>query len=829
VSGAPRDKGEGNPGIGDILSYAAWNQALFTTYMLSLGYFESEVLRSLLRTGCTDIQVVVDAEGYRASLLERRSARVGLEYRLIPAALPHGVFHAKCIYLAGDDEDLLLIGSGNVTFGGHGRNAEVFEALRSNEVPGAFEEFARFLGSLGARNDILFARKEWIHDFAERAMQAARRSGVTARDTDVRLVHSLDSPVDRQLPDLLAHYGSCTRGTVMSPYHDPDGFSVRRLLAAVNVPRGRVAVTGDTTSPFPFAVAANWERPVEPVRLRAPEKRFVHAKWYEFETAAGRVLLTGSINATRKALTTTDNVELGVLRLPNANEKTPEWEPAAIPAFAAQKQMPSGLGRHEIVYASFHRTEPDRLHGHLITLQPVAAVWGGRLVDADGDALAFTVDVSENGQFALQDQGLEAFSQRSAVQMILTNGDRQARGWVQNDMLLGTGARRRLTAGALSRLIRREASDDDIQALLDYLSIKAEEHLGLFNRPIAEERSAADDGGGGNNKTVSIRIEELAPIDDFHDLGAISGEAGPAHMDQFHAVMERLRRVLLGHGQDRRLSHYGSHDSTQSEDATEAENGRTPDDIAYALGLIEFERQLGQMIELAAGRPEVRNGLLSILLEVSMAMRIHRLDDKEGAHEFLNTWFFKACRLGRMDTQRMTSLQQHVSTTAATLYILARHPDRRSLLASDLHDALETFHHGPVDREWAHRTLISDPQAGFAAALIGEIGESELADALNEILATRTRRQQLEDALSKVECGGPVPVELDVFQTPLGKRLLKALQRVHPERSVKRAPPDFCACAFDYYAFAFQEAAQFRRERIGYCIQCQRFTVNTTP
>ncbi len=50
--------------------------------------------------------------------------RVGQEYRLIPVALPDGVFHAKCLYLAGDEGDLLLVGSGNVTFGGHGRNTE---------------------------------------------------------------------------------------------------------------------------------------------------------------------------------------------------------------------------------------------------------------------------------------------------------------------------------------------------------------------------------------------------------------------------------------------------------------------------------------------------------------------------------------------------------------------------------------------------------------------------------------------------------------------------------------------------------------------------------
>src|SRR4051794_12110809 len=100
--------------IAEFLAAASWKHALFTTYALSLSYFESEVLRPLFRIGCDDIWLIADAEGYKASLLERRAMRVGQEYRLIPAALPDGLLHAKSIYLSNDHEDLLLVGSGNV-------------------------------------------------------------------------------------------------------------------------------------------------------------------------------------------------------------------------------------------------------------------------------------------------------------------------------------------------------------------------------------------------------------------------------------------------------------------------------------------------------------------------------------------------------------------------------------------------------------------------------------------------------------------------------------------------------------------------------------------
>ena len=167
------------PPIGDLLSRSAWRHALFTTYALSLSFFESEVLRPLLFGGCDDIWLIADAEGYRASLMERRSMRVGQEYRLVPAALPKGVFHAKSIYLSGDDDDLLIVGSGNVTFAGHGRNnIENFEALVPEQHATAYSDFADFLESVGSRPDIKIARTEWIDEFAARARSAAQRGGM---------------------------------------------------------------------------------------------------------------------------------------------------------------------------------------------------------------------------------------------------------------------------------------------------------------------------------------------------------------------------------------------------------------------------------------------------------------------------------------------------------------------------------------------------------------------------------------------------------------------------------------------------------------------------
>ena len=59
--------------LSDVLSGQRWEKALFTTYSLSLTFFESIVLRALHEVECREMWVVADVEGYRSSLMERGS------------------------------------------------------------------------------------------------------------------------------------------------------------------------------------------------------------------------------------------------------------------------------------------------------------------------------------------------------------------------------------------------------------------------------------------------------------------------------------------------------------------------------------------------------------------------------------------------------------------------------------------------------------------------------------------------------------------------------------------------------------------------------------
>ncbi|UWQ19068.1 hypothetical protein [Jannaschia sp. M317] len=815
------------PTIRDFLEAQQWKHALFTTYALSLSYFESEVLRPLLQAGCDDIWLVADAQGYRASLLERRSMRVGQEYRLVPVGMPNGVFHPKCIYLSSSEQEMLLVGSGNLTFGGHGRNAEVFEALTPDSHATAFQDFADFLLGLGTRSDIQTGLTGWIDEFAARAEEASRRGADDKSTPPIRLLHPLETPIADQLVDTASTRGPCEELKIISPYFDPDGFAIQKLAERTGARKTTVAVTSPKSSPFPFAKAASWTMPITPKAPVLSGQNFVHAKWIEMTTADGTILLTGSVNATRKALATTDNVELGVLRLMDEKTSYLDWVECDAPSFDADVQMPSGLGSSEVVFARFDQRDTRVLKGSILSLQETAGPWTYRLIQADGASISGDVTIKDNGSFEVFDENLDGFSELPALQIVLKRDNREARGWVHNDLLLSIGSRRRLTAGALSRLMRRDGTDDDIQALLDYLSVQADKHLRIFNLPLASDDDE-DVPNDTDEHTVSVRIDDLAPMSGLEPIEGIAIAADSAGHDHFETAMLRLRRMLLGHGRKLALSRLEGADAVVAEDEDSDEHRRTTDDDAYGLGLEDFERSLDQMIKDAADRLEALKGLLVIQLEVGMWMRLHRLDDVDGAREFLGRWFVNASKRGLVNEDSMSALTQHIFTSAAILAAFADISSGTTQLVA-LHDALERFCSGAVDEKLAIGSLLHDPKTGFASTLLPELDTNALEAALTGVLTTRTRRSQLEDALHLAEQGEEIPKDWEVFRSPLGQSLHGKLTKPNWRKQIKRAIPNYQACSHCWCSYPAQELNQFQSQRVGHCVQCKRYSLDIEP
>lgn len=65
--------------LATLIQSGPWERALFTSYVFSSSFFETEILRGLRQSGCQQIHVLVDMKGYRDSL--RRQCGKGIKVR----------------------------------------------------------------------------------------------------------------------------------------------------------------------------------------------------------------------------------------------------------------------------------------------------------------------------------------------------------------------------------------------------------------------------------------------------------------------------------------------------------------------------------------------------------------------------------------------------------------------------------------------------------------------------------------------------------------------------------------------------------------------------
>ena len=146
-----------------------------------------------------------------------------------------------------------------------------------------------------------------------------------------------------------------------------------------------------------------------------------------------------------------------------------------------------------------------------------------------------------------------------------------------------------------------------------------------------------------------------------------------------------------------------------------------------------------------------------------------------------------------------------------------------------LHDALERFYGGKVEPQRVRKVLVADRHVGVAQLIPPEDAGADLDAAIAAVLAQPTRRQQLLDALSLAESGQPIPAGWTIFTGELGQALFAAFQSPQWQKRIRRAPPRYEACAFDYFSFSKQTAVVFKTERVGRCIHCNRFTLRLDP
>jgi hypothetical protein len=326
------------------------------------------VLDALVRQGVTQSLILADVRGIAAVLSEEGVRSAGRAYQVEPVAVAHGCFHPKLVVLTSPTEAHLLIGSGNLTFGGWGSNLECIEHLHVGVSSEALTDTADFLESLAAVDTVRHAAAAGCGEIAGILRKFASGSPQSGR---VRVLHNLTRSIFEQLSEMVADLGGAERLTIASPFFD-GGQATNRLCNELGL--DRVYVHAHHAGIVPGSFGSNWPKQlgaiIEPVSVEvlSGEPRHLHAKVFEVVCRRGRIVLSGSANATMAALDLRRNVELCVARIhadrSTAWSCTPTTPPVQVGPLSETTDVGEGLGVLRAVLLA------DRLTGTVLTPFP---------------------------------------------------------------------------------------------------------------------------------------------------------------------------------------------------------------------------------------------------------------------------------------------------------------------------------------------------------------------------------------------------------------------------------------------------------------------------
>ena len=292
-------------------------------YTLDLAFLERFCIPQARQLGAR-VTVLADAGQSGHAAVDVRFA--GRSYLHGVAALP-GAFHPKLVVLLGDEHVWIALGSGNPTMAGWGHNHELWWVLRGHPATGP--RVQDDLGSWLERLQEHVRMPSWIADTLAAVGRRVRPVTVDDSPPDVTLLHTLDRPIARQLPE-----GPTTELRLAAPFVDPSGRAVRELITRAQPGALRVALQQDLSS-FDGRALVDAASGVGDVEFRAvDDERTLHGKLIEWSTPDGRTTaVVGSPNLTTAALLGTvadgHNCELAVLA-PVRHSLLPAAEPLAV-------------------------------------------------------------------------------------------------------------------------------------------------------------------------------------------------------------------------------------------------------------------------------------------------------------------------------------------------------------------------------------------------------------------------------------------------------------------------------------------------------------------
>ena len=406
----------------DVINAHSWTSSFLTTYSLSLSYYEAVVLDALVRKNVWENVILTDLVGMRAALSEHGARQAGRAYQIEPVVVAKGCFHPKLMALLAPDEVCLLIGSGNLTVGGWGANLECLEVLHPSFAGDAFLDAADFLEGIATNPNLCHGAMGSCTDVAAKLRRWVPKG---RRGDDLRLISNLQGSFSNQISEAADELGGATRLAIASPFFD-SGSAVDTLCSSLGLDRVHLhahpagTVLGTAGSNWPEKIKSRVDAVImEPL---GGDPRHLHAKVFEIVCRKGRILVSGSANATSAAFSSGRNVELSVLRIQRSVTTGWTFVPGLRPpARTFEWDHEAKQNQVGVIKAELHG---ERLNGRVLTPFPVGEVQVAQVKGTGPKALG-NVMIAGDGSFAMVAPSLSIQSwaiQRFVLRLTAPNG-----------------------------------------------------------------------------------------------------------------------------------------------------------------------------------------------------------------------------------------------------------------------------------------------------------------------------------------------------------------------------------------------------------------------
>lgn len=268
-------------------------RALALTYSFDPLFFERIVLRDLGYGGSTDITVVGDRHELQEAVTRYvgQFNYLGKTYLLAPADT-HRAFHPKLLLRTGNKGARLLLGSGNLTFGGWGGNRELAYQLHLD---------ANQPGSAATVNHILDHVSPYLpSEVGQNALGRLRDYPWLAVQDEVASSILMTRPDEPLADQLQRRWGGrrFDRMLVLTGSTDERGAFITWCNKQFGIEECVVAVSLENAS----FVKGDIDRcPVKVSLAPFNGSQMLHAKFYWFEGPDGSAAIVGSANCSRAA------------------------------------------------------------------------------------------------------------------------------------------------------------------------------------------------------------------------------------------------------------------------------------------------------------------------------------------------------------------------------------------------------------------------------------------------------------------------------------------------------------------------------------------------